>query len=350
MNPYSFIVCDIFVWFPAAQFPGHGYPTCPSCKAKSPKVVKFHGWGEMRDVVMRDRVVKLITGRYKCHGPGCAKGTFRAYDKEVLALYPEFIRQAFPFYLSVKKALHRDILFDLADARVAGESIGNFAKRIIGMHKTRYFIRTTQYYSIAETKWLAEYEKLSEKKRRDYVARSPKHMISWTGKDGCGIKLSRKYLSKMWKFFFSSESVLFCPIEERDLTREDWITRQGQKIDGSFWAWDHHFAFSKKVVSTVGDSLNQLVRKHHEAVTESEFTLMNEYAQIVLQTSLLSNSISEAKPQLLKLLNKRYAMHGFQHPVCGYSDCCCHDRPFIEELLRESNASLALPRHCLAEE
>jgi hypothetical protein len=150
---YTFMLRDVFVWHPAAIFQGDGYPACPKCKTKLPSLVQYHGWGDYREVVCKSTCIQLITTRYKCFNYGCTAGTFHAYDSDVLSQYPAYIKHAFPFFLTHRKAIDRELLQEISDARASGQSMSDFRRRIIGLHKDSHFKRETQYYSLAGAKW-----------------------------------------------------------------------------------------------------------------------------------------------------------------------------------------------------
>jgi hypothetical protein len=64
--PSTFLLQDLFVWFPALMFGEEGYPHCRYCSNNKPEVVRFKDWTTPRSVICLNRVIKTVTIKYHC--------------------------------------------------------------------------------------------------------------------------------------------------------------------------------------------------------------------------------------------------------------------------------------------
>lgn len=74
--------------------------------------------------------------------------SFRAWDPAVLSQLPIYVQESFPFILTKKSAVHKDIVNDLRDNVVkGGKSFKACAEGIRQMHLVRYHDQEMRYYS-----------------------------------------------------------------------------------------------------------------------------------------------------------------------------------------------------------
>ena len=132
----TFMVQDVFVWFPALQFGKEGYPHCRYCCKNTSETIRFKDWTEKRMVYCQSRTILLLTVRYQCRD---CKATFNCFNADVLRQYPPHIRESFPFLLTHKKGVHNDVAEELASGKMTGESVKAFCEKLLGQHKTAYY-------------------------------------------------------------------------------------------------------------------------------------------------------------------------------------------------------------------
>jgi hypothetical protein len=324
----TFLLQDVFMWFPALMFGLDGYPRCRYCGVHDPKFVRIKDWLPARRVVCADRVVHLIGPRYQC--TLCDNKTFNCFNADVLKRYPAHIRESFPFLLTWRKGICNSVVTNLYASRAYGQSVQNFRERIIEQHKLRYHIRELQYYALASTRWA-----YGGADGADVYVETPPRYPEWSTENG--VKVSEKFINKVWEKTFRERSVLTdCNVEERlGITRQMYYSRRQQFIDGKCWRLDGSHKVPRLVVNRQRRDGDQLSSLHNERACDGVLTWFNEYEQVLLQVSLLSHSMEEAASRIKEMLTRRYLRQGFPLPEVVFTDCCCTDRNFILAIFRE---------------
>ncbi|KAJ3093306.1 hypothetical protein HDU97_009915, partial [Phlyctochytrium planicorne] len=120
-------------------------------------------------------------------------------------------------------------------------------------------------------------------------------------------------------------------------TREHYLHRRQQFIDGVVWSIDATFKVAGWTVIKASPSSQQDSFKPISSI----FSIFNRSGQLVAQKPTLSNGLEELRSETTLLLTKRYIERGFTLPTLIYGDNCCKDREFLDSILDECELS-----HC----
>ncbi|CAM9365309.1 unnamed protein product, partial [Hapterophycus canaliculatus] len=141
---------------------------------------------------------------------------------------------------------------------------------------------------------------------------------------------SDAYLRSVWhKWFYDT------PVIKADgirMTRQDYLQRVGQLVDGTILAGDASFKYAKVIRLTSAEQSST------SKPIQGIFTIMNEYEQascVVFQKAMKTGSVHDLKNDLKNLFVNRYLGHGFKLPVILFSDECCEDRSMFAAMFRE---------------
>ncbi|CAB1110632.1 unnamed protein product [Ectocarpus sp. CCAP 1310/34] len=121
---------------------------------------------------------------------------------------------------------------------------------------------------------------------------------------------------------------------ESKWTREDFLQRRQQQVDGTVLKVDASFKLAKLVrVRAPGAAAD--TKPFHCVVT-----LFNEFEQatqivVVLQKALQSGSLRELKQDLKALFVTRYKGGGFKLPRLVSTDECCNDKALLNDIFEE---------------
>jgi len=115
--------------------------------------------------------------------------------------------------------------------------------------------------------------------------------------------------------------------------------RTQQLIDGRVWSADASYKVAKVSLFRVNESEIRLPgRTLSSAPFHAIFTIFNEYEQVLFQKLMRSSSLSELRDDFKMLLIGRFIWHGFSLPSVLFTDDCCEDRAFWEDLIDEITA------------
>jgi hypothetical protein len=152
----SFCMVDIHIWAPHITYRGFN-PVCPKCRRMlSPKCWASNPRG--RRIIGLSESSFLISFRYKCND--CPKNggktiSFHASSVEMRELMPRYIQISFPFVLTRKKAISREVyarfltcqVADLILALTDGRGPSVPTATIAELHSKAYNLKLNQYYS-----------------------------------------------------------------------------------------------------------------------------------------------------------------------------------------------------------
>ncbi|CAM9724078.1 unnamed protein product [Pylaiella littoralis] len=148
---------------------------------------------------------------------------------------------------------------------------------------------------------------------------------------------SDPYLRDVWHtWFYRTPVIQMCRLRQADgirMTRQDYLQRVGQLVDGMVLAGDASFKYAKVIRLTSAG--NSKINKPIQGV----FTILNECEQAsyaaVFQKAMKTASLHGLKSDLKNLFINRYLGHGFKLPVLLLSDYCCEDRAMFVAMFRE---------------
>ncbi|CAM9861512.1 unnamed protein product, partial [Ectocarpus fasciculatus] len=140
---------------------------------------------------------------------------------------------------------------------------------------------------------------------------------------------SDAYLRAVWHTWFYETPVI--QAGGIRMTRDEYVQRVGQLVDGVILAEDASFKYAKVIRLTSGNQ-----SKTNKPI-QGIFTILNEYEQasVVFQKAMKTASVHDLKSDLKNLFINRYIGHGFKLPVLLFSDDCCEDRAMYIDMFRE---------------
>ena len=350
-NRENYWLQPIFVWVPEYfwpdVFPKARVP-CPNCGIDTH--VKSEGWNQNARIgILQDNCCRIISFRYKCtvceedartlklqnKERNCTAkifGSFSALDERVLKLLPTFIQKSFPFIVTARSAIDIKLADKLADDLMHGKGFKASHEFIQQSHLNHFHLMEHQYYShVAYYK--QKYGHQATLSSRSSSLLNPKTFGVFNDAQGYnGHVPSEHYLESIWQIWFSKIHVLKSAKEDRTFTREEYLHRRQQLVDGRIWCGDASHKLAKLVVlknskNQLGDSLSKPIN--------GIFTIMNEFEQILWQRPLFSASLEEMKEELKLTILKRYIAHGYKLPILFYTDECCNDRNLLARVFQE---------------
>jgi len=349
----------VFIWIPEFFWPDDfpkGRLPCPNCKIDTH--VTSEGWNKnTRYVILQDRCCRLLSFRYKCNAcdqtlkqsktklnslnldrtPDNEKifASFNAFDDRVLQLMPAHIRSSFPFIMTARSGIQLTLIDKLADDLMFGKGFKGTQDYIIQSHLTRFHQLEKNYYSHMAS-YRSRYLQPSGQQslsNKTALLQCPKPFGTFDDADGYdGHYPSEHFLNDVWKIWFSCREVMYSAKEKKYFTREQYLHRRQQLVDGTIWCGDASHKLVKLALIRTGQATlgTTLTRPIHGL-----FTIMNEAEQVMWQRPLFSSSLTELKPELKLTILKRFLAHGYELPQLYYTDECCEDRNLLTNILQE---------------
>lgn len=357
---------SICLWVPEFLWPGlypHGTPDCPNgCSAKE---VKANGWDPNggRRMIGETELVTLLSFRYECLS--CkrsnqanknteeekVKQSFYAYDPMVMQRSPLLVRESFPFIMTANLGVEKTIAARLTDDVLHGKSFQAAAGCLHQAHVSHFMKRQGQYLSMVDlwrrgagmdsyhgvrgneslkhaTGTDIGHSTLSVADQKAFLSSPPK-FSEFDDPEGYGGYSARPaYLEEVFKTGFYSTKVL------GELTQEDVCNRKQQMIGGQHLAGDASFKLMKKLKEgggrpkqkEDGSALAIGQRAKKDAPYLCQYTVLNEFRQVVCQVAMTSSHTSEAEAVLVMMLRERFAARGMPLPLTFATDECCVDR------------------------
>ncbi|CAM9515444.1 unnamed protein product, partial [Sphacelaria rigidula] len=239
--------------------------------------------------------------------------SFRTWDPAVLTQLPMYVQESFPFILTKKSAVHKDIVNDLRDDVVRGGKSYRACSDGIGqMHLVRYHGQEMKYYS----------KLLWDRKIPSVGIPVKEEIFSEFG--------NRRYYNGFSPFAHYLRPLWTEVQERRPVAKLDKYRRQ-QQIDGTVLSMDGSYKFVKFV--RVRDGKGADARPIYCVMT-----VFNEFEQMAHALRSVSAAMidrREIKEDLKLLLRARYRDSGFKLPRVVYTDLCCDDRQLLREILNE---------------
>ncbi|CAM9371057.1 unnamed protein product, partial [Chrysoparadoxa australica] len=218
--------------------------------------------------------------------------------------YPDYVQEQFPFILTKRNGLHKDVAHMLTTCLMHGQGFKAMEAQLRESALLQYHKLQKQYYSLAE---------------RHLQLQPPAKFSPFEDTGGfAGACPSATYLQDIWLKWFTEVCCL--QTELRTL------------VDGTIFAGDASFKYAKIVrlrAADTGPSSDASLRRSQRTRL---FTIMNEFGEVVWQCPMKTASLNELKDELKMLFVNRFRGHGFNAPAVFYTDKCCDDRHFLQQL------------------
>ncbi|CAM9744377.1 unnamed protein product, partial [Hapterophycus canaliculatus] len=315
-----------------------GVIPCPTCH----KQAKSDGWSAKppRRVFLDDDIIYLIGFRcvrafhfwiYKlcCSDKKRRKASFNAWDQGVIARLDSYVTNAFPFVLSRKSGVVKTLVARLADDLINGKGFSATSKFTREAYMNSYMTKYHSYVSLVNRCRSSIGAQL-----RDAAGEGASAIPAFGGfadRQGFnGAWPSDAYLRDVWHKWLHDTPV----IQDYGIrmTREEYLQRAGQLVDGMILAGDASFKYAKVIRLTSAEQSKKT------KPIQGIFMILNEYEQasdVVFQKGMRTASVHDLKSDLKNLFINRYRGHGFKLPVIFFSDECCEDRAMFEAMFRE---------------
>jgi hypothetical protein len=265
------------------------------------------------------------------------KQTFNAWDDDVLERCPMLVRESFPYIVTHNLAIDSVVFAKLRSDLLSGKSFDAAAACIEEAHKAEHLRRMAIYYSMIDVgrrgiglesyggvKGDEKYKSatpllvghpegltLEEQKQK---LLNPKAFSAFDNeKEYNGFRVKGEYLRAIWVKMCLEKKVF------GDMTREDYLHRRFQLIDGCSLAGDASFKFAGKIYV-------RLPKGGLQRPILALYTVMNEFNQVAFQKPQRTNAFNELKEDVKMMFSVRYAAHGFDPPEVYFTDECCDDR------------------------
>ncbi|CAM9602160.1 unnamed protein product, partial [Hapterophycus canaliculatus] len=298
----------VFVWLPEFTHPrgvtGGRFP-CPRCKTTKDVIVK--GWTQKgsRRAILRNSCCDLLGKFYRCNGcaernkskPKAIPETFQGWDPEVRKLLPPYVQESFPFVLTRKSAIHRDVIADVADNLMHAKGFKASSEALEQAHRHRFHSAELKYYNM-----------LLWRRAEQLDSGADDGFGSFEDAKGYnGFFPSAHYLSSVWSTSMQQEPLC--------------LQLRQQLIDGRLLKVDQSFKVAKLVRVRLVGGVD--TKPFHSVVT-----FFNEFEQAALQSA----SLREIKQDIKALFVTRYKGSGFELPELLSTDECCLDKALINEI------------------
>ncbi|CAN0044641.1 unnamed protein product, partial [Hapterophycus canaliculatus] len=219
---------------------------------------------------------------------------------------PLFVRESFPFVLSHKAAIHRDVVEELTDNLVHAKGFSAPRAALEQAHHRTFHAKDLKYCTILLWRRQIVFRRLATHTAERAVG-------SFDDPEGYnGFVPSEHYLSSMWS--------------ESSCSREDVIQQRQQQVDGTVLKVDE----SRKLVKFVRvfDAGAAGTAKPVHCV----ITFFNDFEQVCHTPCSRPPSGNSSQIDLKSMFATRYKGRGFKLPSVLYTDMCCDDRTFMMEI------------------
>ncbi|KAJ3081332.1 hypothetical protein HDU99_005967, partial [Rhizoclosmatium hyalinum] len=307
----------------------HRIPLCPVCRTNH--TVQSKGI-ESRRALLDDDWATVLYRRYCC---GC-RHEWNGLDDVFLSQLPGWINENLEFVFTHRAGVHRKLVRSIVHDLVNGKGLDPAHEYIVEEHLERFTRLRKQYVSKLKT----EYPETAGEE--DLVAAFGEFRTK-TKYNGyySSVHLLQTVFEKHFSTpIFDLDAFSDNPELQSDAakwTREFYLHRYQQLIDGTFWCIDG--AYKVANLTVIRDS-RQSFGSHSSSGSSTKaitsiFTIFNQYEQIVFQKALVTNDPVELKEQLKLLVLNRFRQKGFKMPLLLYTDRCCDDREFLRQLFNE---------------
>ncbi|CAN0533067.1 unnamed protein product, partial [Laminaria digitata] len=246
----------VFVWVPEYIWDEIEHIPCPHCGGRA----QPDGWNcEPRRVFLEEDVCYMIGFRYRTAVTGGKEErttvSFNPWDADVLARMDDFVSMEFPFVLTKKAAICKNLVQRLSDDLLEGKGFAATSKSLEKAYSATYVKHLRSYVSLVNRRKA----QLKGVYGKDVdVGKIP--MFGRVG-DPEGFNSnypSAHYLRDVWhKWFFE------IPV----------VQRRAQMVDGRLMAGDASFKYAKGVRLATGPDGTRARPVY------GIFTIMNEYDQ-----------------------------------------------------------------------
>jgi hypothetical protein len=236
-----------------------------------------------------------VSRQYICRN--CAR-RFQGHDAELIKKLPDHVQQAFPAKVFPKSALDKDLTLILQRQVVKGQSFIDFRQMINELKHEKYWSRHLEYIST---------ELYNRFQKRDSIFANTRPIRAFGD------------FKNDWKGSVPTTDVLKRAFVLHSAETEELKNWSMMSLTGTILRGDHTFKVAK------------VPFQDHQRIFQAMYSLMNEYGQILGYWMVNCKSLNEIKKEL-EMVKRRYTRLGRTGPDLFYTDLCCSERSFWENL------------------
>lgn len=173
---------------------------------------------------------------------------------------PHFIQEAFDFVLTKKSGIKKTILRDIGDDIIHGKGFKACQEALLQRHLLRFYQTQAQYYSAIHSIAFSSQSRILNQQHQNVLLCPPIFSKFHDAEGYNGFVPSSAYLETVW--FIWMESVVVFRDSQVSWTRDTFIQRSQQMIDGQIWCGDASHKISKLVyIKTPAENLRDLYKE-----------------------------------------------------------------------------------------
>ena len=147
MNPDLLIFPDVFCWAPDQYLVSQQWPECPSQRCSYQLKPNGNQWTDPRVVHGIGGPIYLISRRYKCCNPQEAH-YYCGSDPELLTSLPHDLELIFPFVVTKKSAVTKELAKFLTESKVNGLSLSGLELILNCVKNEAHDTKRVAYYAM----------------------------------------------------------------------------------------------------------------------------------------------------------------------------------------------------------